>query len=322
MQTLSEMPPRERLKVGPFRRILLAVDESQASGYAAQWAQRVAAASRAHVRVLTVLDKAGIAGEPRMVWEGSRQAAETPSGFFDPVGRSSAGRVAEDLTRHGIEAQPTLSRGPAIRGIVDASTTMNADLIVVGSHGAGRWERFTVGSVSESVKNHTGASLLVAKTPFRRGPLLAAIDGSAESVPIARACLALAGAWRTPATLLHVAPNRGNGISLRERQNFDRMLQEHGLVEETVRTRIELAVGRVADTILSTSREGNFALIIMGSRGLMGIRALMLGSASNRVLHGSTASVLLVRGAATAQSSHDSEGTTGNGDNGEEDLGE
>lgn len=53
--------------------------------------------------------------------------------------------------------------------------------------------------------------------------------------------------------------------------------------------------GEPADVIIETAREGNYDLIVMGSRGLGTFSRTMLGSVSNKVLnHGST-NVLIIK---------------------------
>lgn len=49
--------------------------------------------------------------------------------------------------------------------IVETAEEMDADLIVIGSHGYNRWERLLLGSVSNSVVHHAHCSVLVARTP-------------------------------------------------------------------------------------------------------------------------------------------------------------
>jgi nucleotide-binding universal stress UspA family protein len=47
--------------------------------------------------------------------------------------------------------------------IVETAEQMQADLIVVGSHGYNRWERLLLGSVSDSVVHHAPCSVLVVR---------------------------------------------------------------------------------------------------------------------------------------------------------------
>ena len=49
--------------------------------------------------------------------------------------------------------------------ILDEAETWGADLIVVGSHGYRAWERFLLGSVSQSVVSHAKCSVEVVRCP-------------------------------------------------------------------------------------------------------------------------------------------------------------
>lgn len=48
--------------------------------------------------------------------------------------------------------------------IVEAAEQMQADLIIVGSHGYNRWERLLLGSVSDSVVHHAPCSVLIVRS--------------------------------------------------------------------------------------------------------------------------------------------------------------
>jgi nucleotide-binding universal stress UspA family protein len=60
-------------------------------------------------------------------------------------------------------SQELLIGSPESR-IVETAEEMNADLIIVGSHGYNRWERLLLGSVSDSVVHHAPCSVLVVRT--------------------------------------------------------------------------------------------------------------------------------------------------------------
>src|SRR5688500_14920005 len=55
--------------------------------------------------------------------------------------------------------------GPPRVVILDEAGSWGADLIIVGSHGYGRWERFLLGSVSQSVVSHAKCSVEVVRCP-------------------------------------------------------------------------------------------------------------------------------------------------------------
>ena len=57
----------------------------------------------------------------------------------------------------------------------------------------------------------------------------------------------------------------------------------------------KLLRGRAADKIIETANEGNFDLIVVGSRGLGGIKEIFLGSVSDRVADEARCPVLIVK---------------------------
>lgn len=48
--------------------------------------------------------------------------------------------------------------------IVETAEELNADLVILGSHGYKRWERLLLGSVSSSVVHHAHCSVLVVRS--------------------------------------------------------------------------------------------------------------------------------------------------------------
>jgi nucleotide-binding universal stress UspA family protein len=58
----------------------------------------------------------------------------------------------------------------------------------------------------------------------------------------------------------------------------------------------KLLQGRAADEIVETAREGGYDILIIGSRGLGGIKGFLLGSISHRVADEAPCPVLIVKG--------------------------
>lgn len=57
----------------------------------------------------------------------------------------------------------------------------------------------------------------------------------------------------------------------------------------------KLEEGRSLDKIIETAKVGNFDLIVVGHRGLSGIKEFVLGSVSDRVAHDAACPVLIVK---------------------------
>ena len=57
----------------------------------------------------------------------------------------------------------------------------------------------------------------------------------------------------------------------------------------------KLLKGRPADRIIETAKEENFDIIVMGSRGLTGVKRFLLGGVTDRVVHHAPCSVMVVK---------------------------
>jgi nucleotide-binding universal stress UspA family protein len=94
-----------------------------------------------------------------------RIASEHARSLVDRVGtrlRSAFGEQLQVATKY-------LPGGPA-SVILDEAESWGADLIVVGSHGYRAWERFLLGSISQSVVSHAKCSVEVVRCRERRVP--------------------------------------------------------------------------------------------------------------------------------------------------------
>lgn len=70
-------------------------------------------------------------------------------------------QLADGLRASGIEATALLPRGPTAETILAEAERLEADLVVMGSHGRGALYRALLGSVSEGVLRRTRVPVLV-----------------------------------------------------------------------------------------------------------------------------------------------------------------
>ena len=205
-------------------------------------------------------------------------------------------------------------RGRPATFIVDEARAFGADLVVVGSRGRGGVASLVLGSVSSEVVDHAPCPVLVARTASVAGVLFAT-DGS----PSATAAQGLILDWPLfkghPVTVVSVADvpqPLHTGIAptmvaqaieayAEERKaaqaEHDRIANDSaaalraGGLDASAVTR----VGDAAAEVIAAAQDAGADLIILGSRGRTGLTRLLLGSVARNVLHGSTASVLVVR---------------------------
>ena len=72
-------------------------------------------------------------------------------------------------------------------------------------------------------------------------------------------------------------------------------LKRVGEIKPNLKVTTILIEGRPADVIVEIAQERNFDIIVMGSRGLGGIKEFILGSVSGRVADYATCPVLIVK---------------------------
>lgn len=64
----------------------------------------------------------------------------------------------------GVQITTEILIGTPETKIIESAAAMNADLIVVGSHGYNLWERLLLGSVSNTIVHKAPCSVLIVKT--------------------------------------------------------------------------------------------------------------------------------------------------------------
>jgi nucleotide-binding universal stress UspA family protein len=139
--------------VRAIRRILLATDLSTASAGATDQALELSRALRADLLVVSVIDPASpMASGPVPRMDQRRAARELAAQALVVKGRRMGVSVAFLVW----EGEP----GPAI---VEAAESERVDLIVVGTRGRNRVERFVLGSVSDHVVRTAPCPVLIVR---------------------------------------------------------------------------------------------------------------------------------------------------------------
>jgi nucleotide-binding universal stress UspA family protein len=190
----------------------------------------------------------------------------------------------------GIDATSEIVRN-AVVGDALLEQVANYDLLVVGSHGHSWAGGIMLGSSATFVVHRSPASVLVARRALNQLPqfpkkILVASDGSPESTLAVEAVAGIACNHHSQVFCLHIEGLEAGHRALAE--------QSVRLTELTGRepTVIE-EHDHVHETIVRVAEQEHASLIVVGSRGLGGVRAL--GSVSERVAHKAHCSVLIVR---------------------------
>lgn len=184
---------------------------------------------------------------------------------------------------HGVAAgaQTRLVEGRAAETLLRVLTEESATLVCVGSHDHRRTAGIFIGSVTTLMLHSAPCSVLVSRPPasaaeFPRS-IVVGIDGSRESLRAAAVAGAVGKRLGVRPTFLVATGGRSNEIDAAalERSGLD----------------LAYGDGHPVATLVEAAR--NADLVVVGSRGLRGLRSL--GSVSERVAHRADCSLLVVR---------------------------
>ncbi|MEX2618783.1 MAG: universal stress protein [Egibacteraceae bacterium] len=285
--------------------IVVGVDGSSGSVAALRWA---AAEARRRGASLTAVH----AYIRPLVYTGTDAAMAA----FEPERHDRAEQVldqaleAEADAMTGLEVRRVLHDGQAARALIEAAAT--ADLLVIGTHGAGGFEGLLLGSTAEHCARHAACTVvLVPDQPATDGGRIAVgVDGSMP----ARAALAWAveeAALREVAVdvLSVYEPYRAHGPFGAEffdvaSPGWRRRL--HQAAETAAAdaiadlptppvtpTAVHVEAGHPSEVLVGWSRRAD--LLVVGSRGRGGFHGLLLGSVTRQVLHHSSCPVAVTR---------------------------
>jgi nucleotide-binding universal stress UspA family protein len=189
----------------------------------------------------------------------------------------------------GIDASTELRHG-ARAGEQLLTQSAEHDLLAIGCHGGSRLGGMMLGSTATQIAHQAQVPLLIARRgsgdeDFPREILLAS-DGSPGSWAAARAATRIARAQGSVLRVLFVP----DGHPERYRELFKQITAIERLTGST--PAFDDLPGEPAARIVEAARSGRSSLIVIGKRGVRGIRAL--GSVSERVVHRAPCSVLVL----------------------------
>jgi nucleotide-binding universal stress UspA family protein len=192
--------------------------------------------------------------------------------------------AARPLLPDELDVDTTIVQGPPGPMLLTEIERRRATLVAVGSHGHHRVPGIVLGSVATQLLHESPCAVLVARAPGEREgfprTIMVGADGSSESERAVQVAKAIAD--RLGAELEAIVATAGGETDL-----------------PAVRSTVEaVGAGRIAlreehDSAVAALKGLRPDLLVVGSRGLRGLRAL--GSVSERVAHEAECSVLVVR---------------------------
>ncbi len=290
-----------------IRCILCPVDFSDTSRRAIEHAVAVAKWYGSKIVGLHVMSPPLLVGPPILL-----------AGFADlaaPESGPAADRLLHEwlrpATEAGLQTEVLVQEGVAAVRILETAASLRADMIVMGTHGRGGFERFWLGSVAEKVLRKASCPVWTVPPPavtpatflFKR--LLCPVDFSDSSLAALRYALSIAKESDAHLTLLYISDWPPENELLIERLDTPELraaVEEEArdrfapLITDEVRTwckpEVKVAFGKAYRQILEHADNEGSDLIVMGARGHHGLDRTVFGSTTNQVVRRARCPVL------------------------------
>jgi len=202
----------------------------------------------------------------------------------------------------------------AASGVLRYAEEVDADLLVLGTHGRRGLRRLIMGSVAEEIVRTAPCAVFsctsdVDEVPSWPREILVAVDFSDTSRQALSVARELASLYQTPIRAVHVVPRphyapeyasaSGSmvvenlpGVLEAAKKSLLKEIETHGPFPTPVEA--EVSVGGASQQIIEIAAERQVGLIVIGNRGLSGFKHLLLGSVADRVVRLAACPVLTI----------------------------
>ncbi len=270
--------------ISKLEKLLLATDRSVFSEGAVEEAISFAKQCSSWLYVLTVLES-------------------NPE--YETIGADFFQKEQEEIVQH-LESVKNRMRQEGVRGeayfreadnpvqiIVEEAVKNAADMIIMGRHGRTGLLKVLMGNVAAKVIGNAPCKVLVvpkaARITYRN--ILVATDGSDPSIAAAAEAIGIAKKCGSSIIALSAAPSRVElGEATENVNKVVKMAQSEGL-EATALT----PNGQPQDVIVEAAGGRGVDLIVMGAYGKTGIKKILMGSTTEKVIGMSGCAVLVAK---------------------------
>ncbi len=272
-----------------MQRILVGVDGSGASLEALRWGVRLADGVDGRVTAVHAFRPATSELSPECA-KALRSEAETRLATWcvTAVGPASVDPLVIDSDPHGLLA----------------IAAEKADLLVVGTRGAGGFAHLHLGSVAHHLAHHTAVPLAVVPTSAARVQakrIVVGVDGSAGSAAAVAFCATLAPLLGATVVAVYADDRIAGWIAESDPGAWQRYAETelHRWVAPIADRGVPVAVEAARDVhpigaLCRAIEAESGTLAVVGTRGLGGISGMRLGRVPIQLVHHTGAAVVLV----------------------------
>jgi nucleotide-binding universal stress UspA family protein len=299
--------------------ILLATDGSDHAEAALDYLLRFPFPDDTSVVLLTVIDKrVFVDAESVELTQAESEALHVVHNTVREEAQAYLDEAARRVVARGRAATIQLRSGDVAEEIIVAAEEMQADLVVVGSHGHSPVVRFGLGSIATRVLTYSPYSVLIVKQPEPGHSLpgqagepwrvLLAYDDSAPARKALELCASLPLGSRDTVEVVTVLPLI-TGFRQDIYQHLSPVWQQKKIA---ARAALDGAVARLHGSvhgvtsqlregasspheIIEAAGESGSSLVVLGSRGKSVLQRFLQGSLTGNVARHAPCSVLVVR---------------------------
>ena len=289
-----------------FRRLLVAVDDSDAAGAAASFAIWLAGTAGADVTLLHACPDLHSAQHAPPMADPAAFRAAAEHRLAETTEWQRRLKNIEDYAVAGARVRSWVVRGRPASAVLDAATELDSDVILIGSRGLGSTRGRLLGSVSSQVVDHARGSVMVfparqESSPAHIASVIVGVDGSPGAAPAIAAGTTLASALDARLVLLTAfesptALTPPTDLPARLQRDAERVLATaRASVPADIEVVEQLRAGPPRQMLLAAGERFGPSVLVVGTRGLGGFRGLLLGSTSRSILHDASCPVLVAR---------------------------
>lgn len=298
------------MKKSLFARIVVGIDDSEPSSFAASYGARLARDHHSQVLFCHAVNWLPIIAEASS--SGIAVDATPIIDALKDAGAALLDQAVATAKRFGVEADRRALEGDPATALLTLAHDADCTLILMGTHGRRGLSRLFLGSTTEAVLRGSTIPVLTLRSANaadeegRRclGRVLVGIDNSEQADAALEVALELPPEDRRELLLYSVVDiDVPVGLAYTATAQAQTYAQAQSVMEHAVATARIRGVtahgyavdGRPDNVIVNAATEKGADLIVLGSHGRRGLRRFFLGSIAETVVRSAGAPVLVVR---------------------------
>jgi nucleotide-binding universal stress UspA family protein len=281
-----------------FSRILVGIDDSEASKDAAAFGARLAHEHGGQLILCNSVNWLPVVSQ--VASSGAIVDTTTLVGDLKQIGKEILDRAVGAAQRDGIEAQTYALEGEPAQRILELAADAKCSLIVMGTHGRQGVERLFIGSTTEAVLRGSTIPVLTVRSGMRTPAstrrcferVVVGIDESEPSKAAVQTVLELPSEDLQQVFFYSVAGTGDDAHEQAERVIGKALAaaRVHGISAKG-----HVVGGTPAEMLITAAQQRGADLIVLGSHGRRGLQRLFLGSVAEHLVRSAPVPVLVVR---------------------------